>query len=472
MINKDYYNNMFFSVAMTEKLHKELNQHLDKGIYQEDLTFALYKPSIGKKRCTAILQKVILPLDGDRILNGNVSFITTYIQRVLKEAGKEYGVAFLHSHLGPGWQGMSSDDIIAEKQRLASAVAGSTGLPLIGLTMGTDGTWSARFWLRIGKNEYERFDASTTRIIGKYFRSTFHPRLMPIPKSTDAQVATISVWGKEKQYDLARIHVGIVGIGSVGSLVAESLSRIGISHITLIDHDIIKERNLDRTLGATLEDVKNKLFKVRVSERLVSNSHTANQFVVDAVPESLLGIEGYKKALDCDIIFSCVDRPWPRHLLNAIAYAHLIPVIDGGIYAKVDNGRFVHADWRIHTICPDRPCMVCINALKSEHISLDMNGLLDDPSYIQGLGHDFKSTIARQNVFPFSMSVAAHEVLQFIGLVTGEQKIGGRGPQTYHCYPGIMELSNINDCKHDCEYSKLTATACDLSGNLKQKETN
>jgi hypothetical protein len=149
-----------------------------------------------------------------------------------------------------------------------------------------------------------------------------------------------------------------------------------------------------------------------------------------------------------------------------LAYAHLIPVIDGGIFAKVDNGRFVHADWRIHTICPGRPCLVCINALKPEHISLDMNGLLEDPSYIQGLGSEYKSVIAGQNVFPFSMSVAAHEVLQFIGLVTGDQKIGGQGPQTYHCYPGIMEVSDIKECKHDCEYSKLTATATDLTGNL------
>lgn len=39
----------------------------------------------------------------------------------------------------------------------------------------------------------------------------------------------------------------------------------------------------------------------------------------------------------------------------------------------------------------------------------------------------------------------------------------------YHCYLGIMEQLNITQCKHDCEYSKLTASACDLSGNLKKE---
>ena len=53
----------------------------------------------------------------------------------------------LHSHLGPGWQDVSEDDVVAERGRAALALAG-TELPLVGLTLGTDGAWSARFWPR------------------------------------------------------------------------------------------------------------------------------------------------------------------------------------------------------------------------------------------------------------------------------------------------------------------------------------
>lgn len=465
MVNIDDFAGKKFSVAFTEELHNDLEKQFDSGRYQEDLIFALYKLSEGNSRCTAILQKLIYPVEGDRILQGNVAFTSEYFIKVLGVATEGYGIAFLHSHLGPGWQGMSSDDIVAEKDRLASAVAGSTRLPLVGLTMGTDGSWSARFWLRAGANDYRRCWAETVRVVGADLKITYNPHLYEDTLDKETQIATISVWGEEKQRDIARTHVGIIGLGSVGSIVAEGLARLGVSHYTLIDHDIIENRNLDRTLGATREDVENKTPKVVIAQRTITHSHTSKKITITSCLCSLLGDDGYKNALDCDVIFSCVDRPLPRHVLNTMAYSHLIPVIDGGIVAKVDGMKLINADWRIHAISPGRPCMMCINALTMEQVALDKSGQLDNPSYIEGLPPEMKASLARQNVFPFSMSVAAHEILQFVGLVTGMKRLGGYGSQMYHCYPGFMEVLNITKCQEDCEYSKLTATAIDLSGN-------
>lgn len=461
-----------FSIAMTEMLDDQLKAHLDKGPDQEDLTFALWRPSWGHTRLTAILQQLILPNVDDRLLQGNVAFTPEYIQRVLQQADGKFGIALLHSHLGPGWQGMSHDDIVAERDRLASAVFGRTGLPLIGLTRGTDGAWSGRFWLRQPSGTYTRRWVETVRVVGQQVRSTYHPRLIPPHVSSESQVATVSVWGEEKQADLARVHVGIIGLGSVGSMVAEALSRLGVTRLTLIDHDIIETRNLDRTLGATAIDAANKAPKVVVSARLIDKTHTSEVFQSDPYQGSLLSEVGLHKALDCDVIFSCVDRPLPRHLLNALAYAHLVPVVDGGILAKVKKGHLVHADWRVHIVGPSRPCMMCLDALRREDIALDRDGLLDDPSYIQDFDSERNPMLSRQNVFPFSMSVAAHEILQFIGLVTGQSRIGGVGAQAYHCYPGTMEIVPTHECVQGCEYALLTASAQDLSGNYKPHSFN
>ncbi|MDB4954683.1 MAG: ThiF family adenylyltransferase [Myxococcales bacterium] len=448
------------SVALTSELDDRLVGHLDKGPHQEDLTFAYWKPSRGGTRYTAIISQLNLPTEGERILQGNVAFTEPYLARVLAEQPPGCGIALLHSHLGPGWQGMSDDDVVAEKDRLAGVVASTSGLPLLGLTWGTDGTWSARFWLRAGRHQYERRWVTSVRSVGRRLAMSFHPKLRPASAPSDAQVATVSVWGERSQQDLARTHVGIVGNGSVGSIIAEALSRTGIERVTLIDADKIEARNLDRTLGAVRADADARTPKVEVSKRLIDQTHTSVDFEARAVPHSLLDETGMAAALDCDMLMCCVDRPWPRHVLNVIAYSHLIPVVDGGILARVsESGRLLHVDWRIHTVGPGRACLYCIDAIRRSDVALDRDGKLDDPDYVKGLSAADRERYGRRNVFAFSLSVASHQVLQLVGLVTGNARIGGNGAQTYHAFPGVMDVEANPTCHEDCDIASLTAIA-------------
>lgn len=456
------------SVALTEELARDLLDHLSKGSRQEDLTFAIWRESTGARRTTSIIQRLVLPLDGERELHGNASFAPDYVLRALNELAPGEGLALIHSHLTPGWQGMSQDDIVAERDRLAGAIYGRTGLPVVGVTTGTDGALSARRWLRQKQSPWVIHEAINARVVGRRLTTTFHPELAPHQSRGNAQIATVSVWGEEHQTNLARIRVGIVGLGSVGSLVAESLARVGISDFVLVDYDLVEERNLDRTAGAERKDVGRA--KVAVAADHIRRVGTAREIEVQAVSDSVLSRPGYRVALDCDVLFSCVDRPLPRHLLNALAYAHLIPVIDGGILAEVVEAKLIHADWRIHTVGPSRACLTCIGALDVGDVALDQSGMLGDPDYIKKLDSSRLRSVSRRNVFPFSMSVAAHEVLQMVTLITGLERVGGIGPQFYHCYPGVMEVLPTVTCREGCEYGSLVATAADLSGNLVESD--
>lgn len=453
------------SVAVPSNVAVALGEHFNRP-GQEDLTFAIWRPSSGQRRFTAIISELIPPADGDRLMHGNVAFTGQYLRRALATVPPGAGLALVHSHLGPGWQGMSYDDMVAERDRLAGPATG-TKLPLLGLTWGTDGSLSARIWLRTGPGQFERSDASSVRVVGERLRLTFHPKKQPRSESSASLNAAVSVWGEEAQADISRVRVGVIGLGSVGSIVAEGLARSGVSRFVLIDPDRIEGRNLDRTAGAVKQDAVEHCPKVEVAKRNVEATATAATTEVVTFDGSLLTEAGLGCSLDCDVLFSCVDRPWPRHVLNALSYSHLIPVIDGGILAVMSQGKLVHADWRVQTIGPARACLICIGALNIGDVQLDMAGRLDDPDYIQGLPDHLRERHGRRNIFAFSLGVSSHELLHFAGLVTGNKRISGIGPQTYHCYPGDIMVSRVATCDSGCDYAALTATAADLHGNVR-----
>lgn len=98
-----------------------------------------------------------------------------------------------------------------------------------------------------------------------------------------------------------------------------------------MDFDAVETRNLDLMIGVTRLDAALERSKVDVAARLMKSAATAARIEIRRHEVSIADPEGVSIALDYDVIFSCVDRPWPRAVLNGIAYADLIPVIDGGI---------------------------------------------------------------------------------------------------------------------------------------------
>lgn len=445
-----------FSVAIPATLNFTLKKHLLRADGQEDVAFALYKPSEGALRFTALIHEIILPEQGDRTVHGNVEIHPSYFRRACAIAAeKKSGVVLLHSHLTEGLQGMSFDDVKTETGYSSPALT-ITELPFIGLTIGTDGFWSARIW-EFDNGWFDRNMAINVRVVGKKLDVYHNNTLRPRPIFKEIYKRTITVWGEEHHAELARLRVGIVGLGSVGSMVAEALARMGIERFVLIDFDEVQEHNLDRLLGATVMDIGQ--YKSVISQRQILKSATSTHPQVRVILHGITEKDGYESALDCDVLFSCVDRPWPREVLNHIAYNHLIPVIDGGIKVRLEKetAKFEGADWQAVTVGPERACLHCIGQYKSADASTEKAGLLEDSSYLDGLpkDHSFKRN---ENIFPFSMNLASLEVLQFIEMVTEIGDSGGYfGVQRYAYNQGYIRLNSSPQCQEGCFYKEWIA---------------
>lgn len=455
---------------MTEAVDAAARAHLLREDRQEDVCFGLWFPSRGATRESALVHTLILPREGERRVHGNASFEPEYFERALGEAAAAgAGLALLHSHpFGSGWQGMSPDDVAAEKGHAAAAF-GATDLPFVGLTLAGDGNWSARFWKRTAPRKYSRQWCDRVRVVGDRLALSFNPEIAGRPESTRQQIRTVAAWGEESQADFARLRFGLVGAGSVGGFIGEALARSGSRNIAIIDFDRVEEHNLDRLVYATRRDI-GKL-KAEVLAKRLRQVATANRFEVDPVIGSVYDEIAYRRALDCDVLFSCVDRPWGRHVLNHIAYAHLVPVVDGGILVRTNRlGRLAAADWRAATATVGRPCLQCVGQYDPGLVQVERDGLLDDPRYIEGLPRDHPLR-QRENVFGFSMSCAGMQFMQMLALVMNPLDQPNPGLQRYHFVGNFMELPEYGACNEQCLFPSFVARG-DKSGFVVTKQVS
>lgn len=460
---------MKYSAALSESIHDQLREHLLANPHQEDLCFALYNTISGKTRFSGVIKKVVYPLDGERNLHGNVSFNSDYFDRVCTEALKEQcGICLMHSHPGYGWQDMSRDDVSAELM-LAPRVKATTGLPFLGMTIGQDGLWSARFWLKTRPKTYKRTWCDTVRIAGKGLRVQYCDKQMLAPMLKEEFVRTLSAWGIAKQSIISRLRLGIVGLGSVGSIIAEGLLKTGVHNITLIDFDKVEIKNLDRLQGVGRQHIGK--FKVDVIRQRLLKQKLLKKPRVAAIPYSIIEEEGLLHAIDCDILFCCVDRPWPRFVLNSIAYANLIPVVDGGIEASINKKKtnLDQARWKTHVVGPGRICLNCLGQYNSADVSLEKSGLLEDPTYISNLPQDHFINHG-ENVFAFSMGVASMEMQQFLSLILQPRGMY-YGPKEFDFNTGNIDFKFKFDCKPNCQTPQLEAEGDKMNSLLTQQHS-
>lgn len=158
----------------------------------------------------------------------------------------------------------------------------------------------------------------------------------------------------------------------MGLDIALRLAATGIVHVGVMDFDSMEIINLDRMIGATGTDVRLARSKVEVAARLMALAATAELPTIAMHDLSVCEPAGLAAALDYDIIISCVDRPWARGVLNTLAFADLVPVLDGGIGIDTfDDGQMRNAVWRSHLLVPGEPCLVCNRQLDAADIQTE-----------------------------------------------------------------------------------------------------
>jgi len=161
---------------------------------------------------------------------------------------------------------------------------------------------------------------------------------------------TERILGKEKMNRLADAKVAVFGVGGVGGFVVEALSRSGVGHIELIDHDTVAESNLNRQIIATYDTIGR--YKVDVmKERILSINPNAEVVVHKCffLPENKEEFDFSKYSYVVD----AVDTVTAKLTIIEEAKRAGVPVISSmGTGNKLDPTQFEVTDISKTSVCP------------------------------------------------------------------------------------------------------------------------
>ena len=162
-----------------------------------------------------------------------------------------------------------------------------------------------------------------------------------------------------------RLSFAVVGASGTGSPTIEQLMRLGAALIVGVDDDHMEERNVNRILNSTMEDVKQGRAKVDILADAVERTGLGTKIV--PVKKNLWDPDVVREVAQCDVIFGCMDTVDGRYLLNAIASYYCIPYFDIGV--RLDAVKSPSGKARIREVCGT------VNYLRPGRSSLVSRGL-------------------------------------------------------------------------------------------------
>lgn len=158
-------------------------------------------------------------------------------------------------------------------------------------------------------------------------------------------------------------HVAVIGIGGVGTWVAEALARSGVGTVTLVDLDDICLTNTNRQIHALAETIGRSKTAV-MAERMRAihpeiSVHEIASFYGESTSEAILGHN-----------FSCVvdaiDSVKQKSHLLATARQKKMPVVTvGGAGGRIDPTRIQVADLSVSK--GDRLLMLVRKQLRTQY---------------------------------------------------------------------------------------------------------
>src|SRR5438874_6120812 len=156
--------------------------------------------------------------------------------------------------------------------------------------------------------------------------------------------------------------ISIIGVGGLGSVVAEHLIHMGFHEINLIDPDVLEMSNLNRVVGAYYEDAQQRRYKVDVVKRHLTNINpkatvlACKRDVHDREMESVLALS--------DWMIVATDNHSSRLRTQELSVKYFVPLLSLGVNITVKGNKIEDMSGEVITArVGDYLCLHCLNRI-------------------------------------------------------------------------------------------------------------
>lgn len=304
-------------LVLTEEIHAALREHLFPGDGLEAAAVLVCTRFAGEH--LKLLAKHLILVPYDECTERDANYITwpgSYLEQGIDLAeGESLSIILVHSHPG-GYFAFSEVDDQSDAKTIPSLYQGVEALHGSAI-MVPSGAVRARLYDQHMNCSPVALVTVPGDDISYWWESSPLTRKPPIA-FTSGMTANLN-----------RLSAAVIGVSGTGSIVAETLARLGFGEVILIDYDHIEVKNLNRILNSTLADAKAGRPKVEMFADAINRLRETP--FARPINESIETREAVLAAAGADVIFSCVDTLQARMVADLIATSFLIPLFDVGV---------------------------------------------------------------------------------------------------------------------------------------------
>jgi molybdopterin-synthase adenylyltransferase len=186
-----------------------------------------------------------------------------------------------------------------------------------------------------------------------------------VTEDTDRYDRQIALFGAKGQSRIATARVGIVGLGGLGSHMAQQLAYLGVTRYALIDGDRASTHSFNRLVTGYPSD--HDAYKTDLAERLI---RAINPEAVVVNIRHHLQHPAADAALDeVDLILGGLDNDAARLRLTDLASQRQAVYIDAATDIDTSGSQLVYGG-RVVAAGTSPGCLFCLNLLDQRQIRL------------------------------------------------------------------------------------------------------